>query len=221
MIDLYSGRITDLLTAVDFLADPEIQAVAYAILQEKRRIIDYANKTRTISMIDNLPEDLLDILAIDYNIGWWDENWPVERKRQSLKDSWRIHRLLGTPEAVNMAVQAAFGAGRVEEWFEYSGSPYHFRVVGLSPEMAQSGYSAFLRLLAIVKRLSSHLDAVVMESQHNQLLYSGCGVFRCNRVTIDCGTLPAEVTYLVDENGDILADENNSRYIDDEEEQTE
>lgn len=164
--------------------------------------------------IDELPEDLLDILAVDFAVDWWDGNWTVDRKRQTIKDSWKIHKILGTPKALDMAVQAAFGDGHAEEWFNYGGKPHHFRVVGLSLEMAQNGYDSFLRLLSIVKRESSVLDEVVMESLHEQSLRAGCGVCRCNHVTIDCGSMPLNIGYVVDEIGEMLTDEQNTRYID-------
>lgn len=198
-------------------ADQSIVALATAAASVLASRVDEINRVLIYPAIDTLPEDLLDLLAMDFAVDWWDGDWPVERKRQSLKDSWRIHRILGTPEAVALAAQAAFGAGEVQEWFEYGGTPNHFRVVGLGPEMALTGYAAFLRLLGIVKRESSVLDAVVMESRHGEELHAGCGLaMRCRR-TIDCEALPGEVTYLVDELGNILADENNARYIDTEE----
>lgn len=189
-------------------------AVADALEQERGELSDVL----LYPAIDTMPDELLNILAYDFKIDWWNENWSLDRKRQSLKDSWLVHKRLGTPSAVNLAIQAAFGAGKLEEWFEYGGAPHHFRVVCLSPEMAQTGYRAFLTLLAIVKRASSVLEAVVIHSGHEQRCHSGFCVVKAERKTVDCLIPSAEVVYLVDENGDMLADENNAKYIDDEEE---
>lgn len=199
--------------------DKNIHALAAAVAQELTIRAGESREAMLYQRIDELPNDVLDILAVDFAVDWWDERWPIERKRRSIKDSWRIHRMLGTPEAVNLAVQAAFGAGRVEEWFQYNGRPHHFRVTGLSLEMAQTGYSSFLRLMELTKRKSSTLDAVVMETRHTQRLYTGCGVARCDKIGIGCNTTPEDVTYLVDENGIILADENNRLIFDDDEEE--
>lgn len=71
--------------------------------------------------IDEMPEFLLDILAYDFKIDWWDPNYAIEEKRQTLKDSWYVHRHLGTKAAVETAISAIFKDSRVEEWFEYGG----------------------------------------------------------------------------------------------------
>ena len=77
---------------------------------------------------DHVPEPILDILAHDFKVDWWDADYTVEEKRRVLKDSWRIHRMLGTKGAVEQAISAIYPETVVEEWFEYDGDPYHFRI---------------------------------------------------------------------------------------------
>lgn len=214
------------LTAENFLRalpdvlqqDERILALASAVADALEQQPDEIAKVLLYPAIDTMPEALLNILAYDFKIDWWNENWSLDRKRQSLKDSWLIHKRLGTPYAVNLAIQAAFGAGELEEWFDYGGDPHHFRVVGLGPEMAQTGYEAFLKLLVIVKRASSVLDAVVMRSTHEMDLHAGFCAVKTDHKTVNCVAPSTEVVYLVDENEDMLADEDGARYIDDEEE---
>lgn len=81
------------------------------------------------SRIDELPEDLLDILAYDFKVDWWDYNYSLKEKRQTLKDSWAVHRSLGTPGAVEKAISAIYPNTQVSEWFEYAGEPYHFKIL--------------------------------------------------------------------------------------------
>ena len=81
------------------------------------------------SRIDDLPEGLLDILAKDFKVDWWDGDYSLEEKRQTLKDSWRVHRTLGTKAAVVAAISAIYPDTKVLEWWEYGGQPYHFRLL--------------------------------------------------------------------------------------------
>lgn len=81
------------------------------------------------SRIDDLPEELLDILAKDFKVDWWDGDYSLEEKRQTLKDSWRVHRTLGTKAAVVSAISAIYPDTKVLEWWEYGGQPYHFRLL--------------------------------------------------------------------------------------------
>ena len=165
--------------------DRRLNALATAIATTLAARFDDLHLLKIYPRIDELPEAVLDLLAQDFSVEWWDAAWPLERKRQSLKESWRIHRIMGTPAAVDLAVQAAFGAGSVQEWMEYGGRPHHFRVIGLGQEAA-GGYRKFLRLLGIVKRESSVLDAVVITAEVEHRLYAGAGIKSLQRITIGC-----------------------------------
>lgn len=200
--------------------DEDVIALATAVAEVLASRPEEINEVLIYPRIDELSSELLDILAVDFAIDWWDGSWSVDRKRQTLKESWKIHRILGTPDALSLAVQSAFGSGRIEEWFDYDGKPHHFRILGLTPEVATNGLDAFLRLLSIVKRESSVLDAVVIDatgeqSKHN--LYVGFAVSLGLRMSVTC-EIPEDldVTYLVDENGDTLLDEDDNRLIDEE-----
>lgn len=108
--------------------------------------------------IDELPEKLLDILAYDFHIDWWDADAPLEAKRRTLRDSWKIHRMLGTNAAITWALQANYPDTVVTEWFDYDGEPFHFRVQIVDPE--NYTFRAALRVINWVKRLSAHLDEI-------------------------------------------------------------
>jgi len=62
-------------------------------------------------------------------VDWWDYNYTLEEKRKTLKDSWNVHRTLGTKGAVEKAISAIYPGTEVREWFEYAGQPYHFKLL--------------------------------------------------------------------------------------------
>ena len=113
--------------------------------------------------IGELPEELLDILAYDFKVDWWDADYTLEEKRRTLKDSWRVHRMLGTKAAVELAISAIFPEVRVSEWFEYGGKPYHFRLsIDVSEEDTSSErYRRVLERVNWYKNLRSHLDEII------------------------------------------------------------
>ena len=112
--------------------------------------------------IDELPEDLLDILARDFKVDWWDVNYSLEEKRRTLKDSWRVHKMLGTKAAVETAISAIYPRTKVLEWFEYGGEPYHFRLdINITNDSIDSvKQRRVLELLNYYKSLSSQNDGV-------------------------------------------------------------
>lgn len=115
--------------------------------------------------IDQLPEPLLDILAHDFKVEWWDADYGVEEKRRLLKSSWQVHRMLGTKAAVEKAASAVYPYATVQEWFEYGGEPYHFRLNVDLPEdiWTPERHKRLMRQMEYYKNLRSHLDSVTYQ----------------------------------------------------------
>ena len=77
---------------------------------------------------DGMDGGLLDILAEDLGMTWYDSDAPAAVKRELLKNSGQVFRRLGTKWAVENVIGTYFGEGFVKEWCEYEGDPGHFRV---------------------------------------------------------------------------------------------
>lgn len=151
-----------LLMPPSLTRDPSLMALASAgaeALEARRAEIDRA---RVISNIDGLDEAVLDILAYDFKVDWWDPQYSVEEKRRTLKGSWRVHKTLGTKAAVETAIRAIYPMTTVEEWFEYGGEPYHFRLnINITSDSGdRARQKRVLERLNYYKNLRSHLDAV-------------------------------------------------------------
>jgi phage tail P2-like protein len=112
--------------------------------------------------IGALPEELLDILAYDFKVDWWDANYTLEEKRQTLKDSWNVHRRLGTKAAVERAISAIYKDTKVSEWFEYGGAPYTFKLqIDVTYEHVNPvKHQRVLERVDYYKNLRSKLDGV-------------------------------------------------------------
>ena len=119
------------------------------------------DRLRIYPVVDQLPERLLDILAYDFKVDWWDPNYTLEEKRRTLKDSWRVHKMLGTRAAVETALRAIYPETTIQEWFEYEGGkPYHFKLyIDLSNETGSEVRPwRVLEKVNFYKSLRSHLD---------------------------------------------------------------
>lgn len=113
--------------------------------------------------IDQLPEAVLDILAYDLKVDWYDYGYSIEEKRRTLKDAWKVHRIKGTKAAVETAISAIYPNTTVEEWFEYEGGkPYHFRLrINISDDDVDSErMRRVLERLRYYKNLRSHNDGI-------------------------------------------------------------
>lgn len=142
--------------------DSSVAALAEAAAEELAKRPQEIDRLRIYPAIDRLEEPLLDILAQDFKLDWWDADFPVEEKRRLLKGCWKVHRLQGTKAGLETAVSAVYPNAAVQEWFQYNGEPHHFRIqLGeASYAITEDSMKKFDRAMAVMKRLSSHLDEV-------------------------------------------------------------
>ncbi len=162
MINIHDGQITDLLSN-PLRHNPETIATAYAVLQGKRRILALVERTRLMSAVDVLEERILDYLAVELRTPAYEDSLPIETKRTLIKGTLPFYSKLGTPAAVEWVINAVFGTGGIEEWFEYGGQPHHFRVhiTMRNDVMPLDRFEQLVRSIQLVKRLSSWLDEII------------------------------------------------------------
>lgn len=192
--------------------DESMAAIAGSVADvlEKRR-----EEIRTIAIynrIDELPEELLDILAKDFKVDWWDADSSLEAKRETLKNSWHIHRILGTKAAVTTAVSAFCKEFSVQEWWEYGGTVGCFRIQTGDYNTLSENAAAIMEKVNKVKRLSAHFEKVEVESQVGTTV--GVGMARQTYLSVTYRMEKVELwRTLTDENGATLTDENGSVLI--------
>lgn len=177
MTDLYNGQITDLLNNA-YRYDPEVIAFSYAILQEKQRIMQELAQTRTMSVIDDLPENILDVLAVELRTPYYVDSLSIEAKREIIKKSFLWAARAGTVSAVEELVQTVFGeSGEVVEWFKYDGVPGKWKLkvdISQYPDLLDRSLDKIKQLLKLVGRCSAHLETIIYAYtlQHHLLAYA-------------------------------------------------
>lgn len=114
--------------------------------------------------IDELPEEVLDILAQDFKVDWYDYNQTVDIKRAVIKDSFYVHKHLGTVGAVKRALSDVWSSYLLEEWFQYDGEPYHFRVAIADNDFTVEKREQAIRLINLTKNVRSWLDEIYAQS---------------------------------------------------------
>ena len=142
--------------------DASTEALAAATAEKLADRLAELDRLRIISNIDNLEEALLAILARDFKVDWYDPGYSLEEKRRTVKSSWRVHKTLGTKAAVETAIRAIYPLTTVEEWFEYGGEPYHFRLnIDITSDSGdRARQKRVLERLNFYKSLRSHNDGV-------------------------------------------------------------
>lgn len=124
--------------------------------------------------LDSLPEAVLDELAWQLDIDWYDSGASVATKADLVLRSDLVHMRLGTVDALASVVASYFGVGRVREWFDYAGDPHHFKVFTTDPSVVEDqNLIRFLDMLGKVKRLSSKFDGVQVGLTGEQTVHAG------------------------------------------------
>ncbi len=145
-----------------------------------------ANKIKDRALwanIENQPESVLDQMAKDMSVKWYDFNASSEIKAQTIQSAITIHRFKGTKYALEKAIEDYFGEGYVKEWFEYNGEPYMFKVYTSSPEATTNKVKQFMKIIEYCKNARSHLEEIIVQTVINQNIY--CGTVMQTRITCD------------------------------------
>ena len=143
--------------------DPKMLALARTVATPLQENIELARSTLIFHHIDELEEDVLDILARDMHVDWWDDSYPIIIKRRTLKDSVRVHMRLGTKFAVQTALRNVFLHSEVEAWYEYGSTHHRFRIIlDLREAAIRADLVRLRRVLTTFNRLTVHLDEIIL-----------------------------------------------------------
>jgi len=152
--------VTDLLPSS--LARSEVvRDVAQACGASLHDVVGRMSELLIYSCIDELEESVIDDLAWQFHVDFYDTGLTLAQKRALVKSAIKDHKYKGTPWAVKSVVKAIRGDVVLQDWYQYGGKPYHFRVNGLGGAMVSA--DELTRLVAAiysVKNVRSWLDGV-------------------------------------------------------------
>lgn len=184
MINIYNINLLDLMPE-SLKKDPDVQALCDAITPEIQSISNEIVQCILLARIDDLSEEVLDLLAWQFHVDFYDSTLSIETKRELVKNSMRWHKRKGTPVAVEELVTAVFGDGIVLEWFDFSGEPYHFKVQTFNLAVTQGDADLFTRALNSVKNTRSYFDGVEVTISDELPFYLAGIVYAGDNLTIE------------------------------------
>lgn len=114
-----------------------------------------------VTDIDKMPEWRLNEYAWEMGAEWFDSTATIEEKREQAKAIHEVYRKIGTKKALLDAVSSLFGSGSiVDEWFDYGGEPYHYKIRVTNDEATTSRREECVRLINIVTGVRCVLDSL-------------------------------------------------------------
>ena len=169
--DLQSVSLIDVLPP-NLLADKQIYAAARALDDELQKITAATRNALLLPRLDELSEEVIDLLAWQWHVDFYEPSMSIETKRQLVRESIAWHRIKGTKAAVEKMTQTVFKGGVVTEWFEYGGDPYHFRIDVLNaPNMTEENRGRLLAVVNASKNTRSWLDELRFRREAQNDMY--------------------------------------------------
>lgn len=183
MINIGDVNLIDLLPP-NLARDMEVQAIAAAIDKELKAVNESISECILLPRLDQLPEAVVDHLAWERHVDFYEPDLPIEQKREMVRQSKLWHRRKGTPSAVEELITAIFGDGVVQEWFEYGGAPFYFKVITYNLSVTQEQADRFVSALDTVKNKRSWLESVEVTLSENMDLYLAGVVYQGDNLEI-------------------------------------
>lgn len=172
MINYYDGQMADIMPG-NITRNPEVKALSYALQQACQLLYRYSQKLYIYSRLDEQPEEIIDLLAVELRTQYYNAELNIETKRSLVRNTLIWYMSAGTPAAVEELVATVFGEGSVSEWYEYGGAPYTFKIKTNAVMMADE-IEYFTKLIKRVKNTRSHLEAIEFNRTTEGTIYAGC-----------------------------------------------
>jgi len=182
-MDLKQISILDLLPT-NLLSDGKVVAAAQAIDKQMQSINDVIPKLLLYKNLDLQSEHVIDELAKEENVDFYDSTLPIEVKRELVRNSSKWNRRKGTASVVEEVVRAVFDDAVVTEWGGYNGEPYHFRVTTRQVVSDPNKLIELTKIINSVKNARSHLEALEIERDITNSIYVGTLIHTRKVITV-------------------------------------
>lgn len=125
-----------------------------------------------VYVIDSVP-DVLPFLAWQFHVEGWEFTQTDAERRALIKNSVLLHRHKGTVWAIEKVFEILNLDAEVQEWFQYEGDPYKFKVFLKSVVQDEDTYIKLVALINSYKNVRSWLDSIGIHREHTNGLHLG------------------------------------------------
>lgn len=161
--DIWTPSLVEILPP-SILRDSKLRASAEALDLELQKLSLAAREALLLPRLDELPHAVLDQLASQYHVDFYEPTeMDLETKRKLIRNSIYEHRIKGTKFAVENLLSKITAGAEVQEWFEYNGRPYYFRVNLKGLRDYDDNGETFMRMIEATKNARSWLDDIIFD----------------------------------------------------------
>lgn len=155
--------------------DATVQAIVKATDPQLNFISVNVDTPAIYSNIDNLPGDILDHLAVQYDVATWRDYWNIATKRSVIKTAIADKRIVGTVAAVENAIKSLGSSAKIIEWWqtEPKGTPHTFKIYvsinDMEEAVTEQTQEDIILLINAAKPLRSHYEMILTRSVNGGL----------------------------------------------------
>lgn len=171
MIKLRDGELADIMPE-SFTRQPQVRALSYALKRAYQKLCTYQDGIYVFANIDRAREDVLDLLAVELRVRYYQDDFPIDKKRALIKSAIFVSLKDGTKYAVDSVLDTSLEGGRAAEWYEYGGDPGCFKL-DVDIDNNNIDVDKVIGAIDTVKRKSAHLDSVNLQLDAEQGLFFG------------------------------------------------
>ena len=173
MIKLNELMLSDILP--ERLKTDEILALANALDGELQQITKAIEEIVIMPNIRGQPENIVDSLAWQLHVDFYEPlGLDLNQKRALVENSLRWHMHKGTKYVLEDMIQILFFENfKIEEWFEYGGRPYFFRLVSHDVLTSPEQYTDLIRAIYELKNERSWLEGLTFHREAESTTYFG------------------------------------------------
>lgn len=155
--------------------DEIIKSIANALDYELKEISAAIDELLIITNIDNLNEEIIDSLAWQFHVDFYEPlGLTLEKKKALVKNALLWHRHKGTKAVIEEMISILFSRPcKVTEWFEYGGKPYFFRLYIDGIQLKMGDFEYILRAVWELKNVRSWLEKLVITKKREQDIFIG------------------------------------------------
>ena len=169
----------------NLLADKNINKITMSLDKFLKGIYSQCDYPAILSRIDDLDSDTIDSLAWQYHVDFYDEEIPLQQRRELVKKSIDYHRHKGTKYAVDGVVGTVFPDATVHEFWEYGGKPYCFKVTTVNSAIPDEAHiNRIVRAVNSVKNSRSYMDELSFIRKLEAKMYIGSYLDAMKRITV-------------------------------------
>jgi len=158
MIKYKDGEPIDLLPS-HFKENADAVAISYACKMAIASLLECQKLTHLYSDIDSMPEELLDLMALEMKAPYYSENLEISIKRKLVKNAILWRSRAGTKKSVQDLITTIFGEGEIIEWYDFEdgpGTPGVFDIITPVP-LTEESFNQVSQIIDQVKNASSHI----------------------------------------------------------------